>query len=236
MKDLVSLASESLLDMETESDAKTAFHRSVGRRRTLYTVFGKRALDIFIVVFTIILLLPVILVCAAVTALDGHWPFFGHKRVGVNGRQFRCWKVRSMLADSELHLKAHIETDPAARDEWAKTRKLKNDPRITRFGRFLRKSSLDELPQILNVLKGEMSIVGPRPVVRDELALYGKNQRAYLEMRPGITGLWQVSGRNDVSYDERIAFDQEYSDTFSLKRDVSIILQTFRVVLMFRGR
>ena len=229
------MTGDTLPDMETDNDTQTGFSRPLSGDRRLYTVFGKRALDIFIVVFTIVLTLPVVLVCAAVAALDGQWPFFGHKRVGVNGREFQCWKVRSMSAGSELRLKAHIEADPAARDEWAKTRKLKNDPRVTRFGRFLRKSSLDELPQILNVLKGEMSIVGPRPVVRDELALYGMNRRDYLEMRPGITGLWQVSGRNDVSYDERVAFDQEYRDTFSLKRDVSIILQTFRVVLTFRG-
>lgn len=234
MKDFQSLTDASLV-MEIDSVGQTGSSRPSGSSQTFYAVFGKRALDIFIAVSTIVITLPVILFCAAVTALDGQWPFFGHKRVGLNGREFRCWKVRSMVADSEMHLAAHLESDAAARDEWARSRKLKNDPRITRFGMFLRKSSLDELPQILNVLMGEMSIVGPRPVVRDELQLYGSNRRAYLKMRPGITGLWQVSGRNGVSYDDRVGFDQEYSETYSLRRDLTIILQTFRVVVTRNG-
>jgi len=234
MKDFESMTGV-LSDLEIHSNGRAGLSGSSGSRKVFYASSGKRVLDICIVLFTITLTLPVILLCAAVTALDGQWPFFGHMRVGKDGREFRCWKVRSMVADAEMCLAAHLEADAAAREEWARSRKLKKDPRITRFGTFLRKSSLDELPQILNVLKGEMSIVGPRPVVRDELALYGLNRRAYLKMRPGITGLWQVSGRNATSYDDRVGFDQDYSTTFSLRRDLTIILQTIRVVILRNG-
>ena len=140
-----------------------------------------------------------------------------------------------MSAGAQERLQTYLDENPEAREEWEKTRKLKDDPRITRVGRFLRKSSLDELPQIFNVLKGEMSIVGPRPVVKDELALYGRNSHAYLAMRPGITGLWQVSGRNEVNYDDRVAFDKAYCDTCSLQRDLAIILKTFKVVVLRNG-
>lgn len=200
-----------------------------------YRAFGKRALDVFIVLFTLPLTLPAIVICACLVALDGRWPFFGHRRVGKNGRVFSCWKVRSMCAGAQERLQAHLDANPEAKAEWEATRKLKDDPRITRVGRFLRKSSFDELPQIFNVLKGEMSIVGPRPVVQDELALYGHNSQAYLAMRPGITGLWQVSGRNDVGYDDRVALDKAYRDSCSFKRDLDIIFKTFRVVVVRNG-
>ena len=234
MRDFAGATGTALLERETSVDPQVGFATSANGGR-FYLKLGKRALDIFVVLFTIWMTLPVILICAAVTMLDGGLPFYGHRRVGLNGREFRCWKVRSMVSDSAARLDARLATDPDARAEWDASRKLKHDPRVTRFGRFLRTSSLDELPQIFNVLMGEMSIVGPRPVVRDELALYGLKRRGYLEMRPGITGLWQISGRNEVSYAARVAFDQEYRDTFSLRRDVAIIFQTFRVVLMRNG-
>lgn len=200
-----------------------------------YQSVGKRILDVFIVFITLPITLPTIIICAFVVALDGRWPFFGHKRVGISGLEFKCWKVRSMNAGAEKRLQAYLDEKPEARDEWEKTRKLKHDPRITRVGRFLRKSSLDELPQIFNVLKGEMSIVGPRPVVKEELALYGRNSNAYLKMRPGITGLWQVSGRNEIDYDHRVAFDKAYGETCSLKRDIAIMLKTLKVVVVRNG-
>lgn len=236
MEHIRGLSIDALVDHEVIVDEEKArLSRPGAEKKSFYSRFGKRILDLSIIVATCWLTLPVIAICALITALDGKSPFFGHKRVGQNGREFRCWKVRSMVADAEARLQAYLDADPVARVEWEATRKLKDDPRITRFGRFLRKSSLDELPQIFNVLKGEMSIVGPRPVVRDELALYGHKRWAYLEMRPGITGLWQVSGRNEVSYDERVAFDKEYRDSFSFTRDLGIILNTFRVVLVRNG-
>lgn len=202
----------------------------------IYRALGKRALDLFIVICTVWFTIPVIFICAAITALDGHCPFFGHKRVGRRGQEFRCWKIRSMVVDSAALLEELLAADPAARAEWDATQKLKKDPRITRIGRFLRKSSLDELPQIFNILKGEMSIVGPRPVLLVELDRYGeKGRKAYLDMLPGITGMWQVSGRNDVSYEERVALDLQYHAVKSLKQDILIILRTFGVVLMRNG-
>ncbi|NEX48831.1 sugar transferase [Rhodobacter sp. ETT8] len=234
MKNSQTAATEAFLDGDGlyRGGAGASGGRGSGR---VYAGGGKRVLDIFIVLFTLPFTVPVILICAALVALDGRWPFFGHKRVGMNGREFRCWKVRSMAAGAQERLQAYLDANPEARAEWEKTRKLKHDPRITRIGHFLRKSSLDELPQVFNVLKGEMSIVGPRPVVKDELALYGRDAHAYLAMRPGITGLWQVSGRNEVDYEARVAFDKTYRDSCSLARDVSIILRTFRVVVVRNG-
>jgi exopolysaccharide production protein ExoY len=200
-----------------------------------YAQFGKRILDLTVVLALAWLVMVVVALCAAIAALDGGWPFYGHRRVGLNGKEFRCWKIRSMVVDSQARLQAHLDADPAARWEWDTTRKLKSDPRITRFGRFLRRSSLDELPQLLNVLLGEMSIVGPRPVPRDELGLYGAGSHAYLALRPGITGLWQVSGRNDVSYATRVALDQQYCDTHSLGLDLRIIVKTLGVVFGRNG-
>jgi len=202
---------------------------------TMYSTIGKRLLDIAIVLTSMWILVPVILVLSAITMLDGKSPFFGHRRVGRDGVEFRCWKVRSMVADAEGRLAAHLKTEPNARMEWEATRKLKDDPRVTRFGQFIRKTSLDELPQILNVLLGTMSIVGPRPIVRNELVLYGCHTNSYLQLRPGITGLWQVSGRNEVGYDKRVAFDREYNATMSFSRDIAIIWRTVRVVLARSG-
>lgn len=196
---------------------------------------AKRALDIFLLLLALGFVLPIIGFCALIASLDGGSPFFGHKRIGLNGREFRCWKIRSMVVDSQARLAAHLAAHPEARREWDATRKLTDDPRITRFGRFLRKSSLDELPQLFNVFLGQMSLVGPRPVPRDELAMYGASQQAYLDLRPGITGLWQVNGRNSVSYGTRVALDREYRRTQSLKLDLMIIFKTGGVVLNRSG-
>lgn len=202
---------------------------------SLYASFGKRQLDLLIVIATLPFTLTVILICALVVVLDGKTPFFPHNRIGREGRVFQCWKLRSMVADAESRLENFLASNPAARAEWEMSHKLVNDPRITRFGAFLRKSSIDELPQIWNVLKGEMSIVGPRPVTETEMSRYGAWKSAYLALRPGITGLWQVSGRNQTSYDRRVAMDVDYRSTYSLWRDVAIILRTFRVVLIRNG-
>lgn len=201
----------------------------------IYRRAGKRKLDLLIVLASAWLTVPLILIFAAIAARDGHRPFFGHNRVGRNGQEFRCWKIRTMVPNAEAKLAAYLDADPEARVEWNATRKLKNDPRIIRFGQFIRKTSLDELPQLLNVLLGQMSIVGPRPVVRDELSLYGADRTSYLALRPGITGLWQVSGRNNATYEERVGFDVEYRNTISLIQDLKIIIRTLRVVMVRNG-
>ena len=167
---------------------------------------------------------------------DGGPGFFGHRRIGQNGKVFRCWKIRTMVVDAETKLRDHLAKNPAAAEEWERDRKLENDPRITKLGNFLRKSSLDELPQIWNVLRGDMSFVGPRPIVRSEMNKYGVYRNAYKTMKPGITGLWQVSGRNDISYDERIGLDLEYMQTVSFFKDLELVAKTGTAVLSRTGK
>jgi len=181
-------------------------------------------------------LLPVILVLCTLVAMDGGLPIFGHRRIGKGGREFRCWKIRTMVVDAEERLKKHLADNPEAAAEWEQNFKLENDPRITRMGRFLRKSSLDELPQLFKVFRGEMSFVGPRPVVRDELLRYGLHQQVYMSMRPGVTGLWQVSGRNDVAYDQRVSMDVQYAREVSLVQDARIVAKTVTSVLSLTGK
>lgn len=197
----------------------------------IYRRFGKRILDITIVFLSYPLVFPIILLCTLAVMSDGASPFFGHKRVGRNGKTFRCWKLRTMVPDAEARLEKLLATDEAARQEWQTTFKLKNDPRITRIGNFLRKSSLDELPQIWNVVLGDMSIVGPRPVPVTELQMYGSRRDVYLAMRPGLTGAWQISGRNDVAYDERVQLDVGYFRNVCLRLDLKIIFKTFKTVV-----
>ncbi|HEY4069773.1 MAG TPA: sugar transferase [Burkholderiaceae bacterium] len=166
---------------------------------------------------------------------DGAPVLYAHYRVGHGGRLFRCMKFRSMLRNSEQLLADHLRDDPLARAEWARDQKLSNDPRITAVGHFLRRSSLDELPQLFNVLRGEMNLVGPRPITVAELTRYGKVRWHYLSVRPGITGLWQVSGRNNTTYDERVALDQRYVDQRSVWLDLAILAKTLRVVVLREG-
>ncbi|WP_245584698.1 sugar transferase [Salipiger mucosus] len=204
--------------------------------RTFYTVVAKRIFDIALAVALLPVLLPVISVLWAMTARDGGPGFFGHRRIGRNGKVFRCWKIRTMVPDAEARLAEHLMSNPEAAAEWARDHKLQNDPRITKMGGFLRSTSLDELPQIWNVLRGEMSFVGPRPVVRSEMKKYGHARTAYLSLKPGITGLWQVSGRNDVSYEERVAMDLQYLQTVSFLTDLRLIALTGMSVLDRTGR
>jgi lipopolysaccharide/colanic/teichoic acid biosynthesis glycosyltransferase len=180
--------------------------------------------------------LPVLLlVAAAVFLQDGGPVIFAHSRIGRNGKPFRCYKFRSMRIDAETRLAEVLAADPLARAEWARTHKLKRDPRVTPLGDFLRKSSLDELPQFLNVIRGEMSLVGPRPIVEAERAKYGRRFQSYCAVKPGITGLWQVSGRNDVSYRTRVALDTCYAKNKSLALDLYILVMTIPCVLRSRG-
>ena len=162
--------------------------------------------------------------------------FFAHTRIGKDGKAFPCYKFRSMVVNSKEMLEKHLAENPEAKAEWEREFKLKNDPRITPIGQILRKSSLDELPQIFNVLRGEMSLVGPRPVVQEELdKYYGTAVKEYCSVKPGITGLWQVSGRSDVDYPERVAMDVEYVRTRNLWKDIVILYKTFDVVLNKKG-
>jgi exopolysaccharide production protein ExoY len=197
---------------------------------------AKRAMDIAGAGLLLLLALPVFLVIAALVRMDGGRVFYAHPRVGRGGRAFGCLKFRSMVADADRRLAALLERDPTARAEWEASRKLRNDPRVTWIGRVLRATSLDELPQLVNVLKGEMSLVGPRPVQAAELAAYyGAAAQHYLSVRPGITGPWQVSGRSDTSYAQRVALDVGYVTHPSLAQDVKILLRTPLAVLARRG-
>lgn len=195
-----------------------------------------RLLDIFISLAVLIFFFPVLALVAVGVKLQDNGPiFFGHTRIGCHGQEFKCFKFRSMLVDAEARLQRLLEADPAARAEWAQDHKLKNDPRITAFGMLLRKTSIDEFPQLWNVLKGDMSLVGPRPIVRTEIRKYGKSFRQYASVRPGLTGLWQVAGRNDVSYTRRVAMDRLFSRRKSVSLYLYILFMTVPAVLMQRG-
>ncbi len=201
-----------------------------------FTPLAKRAMDIAIAAAALVVAAPFFLVVSLLVRADGGSAFYAHQRVGRGGRLFGCLKFRSMVADSQARLEALLASDPAAREEWETTRKLRRDPRITRIGHFLRATSLDELPQLINVLRGDMSIVGPRPVTADELdSFYGAAAAHYLTVRPGITGLWQVSGRSETSYDQRVALDVAYVSQPSLLADLRILLKTPVAVLSRRG-
>src|SRR6056297_3759617 len=203
------------------------------RRRAVYRHGAKRALDIFLVLLMLPVAVPLILIMACLVAFDGGLPIYSQKRIGRGGRIFQMVKIRTMVSGADALLEYHLRKNPKARREWDETQKLKRDPRITRMGYFLRKSSLDELPQLWNVLKGDMSLVGPRPMMVDQKALYPGN--AYFELRPGITGLWQVSERNETSFAERAGFDNRYLATLSFSQDVAILLRTVIVVLRGTG-
>lgn len=195
-----------------------------------------RALDIVIAAAALVFFAPLlVLIAVAIRIADPGPVFFGHRRIGLGGRSFRCWKFRTMVVDAEARLQAILASDPEAAREWAESQKLTYDPRVTRLGNFLRRSSLDELPQFFNVLMGEMSIVGPRPIVETEAARYGEFFALYCLVRPGITGLWQISGRSDVRYFERVLFDVRYISSRNTWRDLRIILLTVPSVLAARG-
>ena len=190
----------------------------------------KRVFDVLGASALLLALTPLFAYVAYKVSRDGGNPFFGHERIGQDGRKFKCYKFRSMVVNAQEVLKDLLARDEQARAEWAKDFKLKNDPRINPIGHFLRRTSLDELPQLWNVLMGEMSLVGPRPVVQAELERYGDDVVYYLMAKPGMTGLWQVSGRNDVDYDTRVYFDAWYVKNWSLWTDIAILFKTISVV------
>jgi lipopolysaccharide/colanic/teichoic acid biosynthesis glycosyltransferase len=198
----------------------------------------KRYFDVIFSLIAILFTLPLSLLIALLIALEDGGPiFYGHRRITMAGKTFKCWKFRTMVRDADKKLKEVLTNNPAAREEWEKTFKLKQDPRITRIGRFLRKSSLDELPQFFNILIGDMSVVGARPIVEEELEHYYKeNAGLYCSLKPGLTGPWQVSTRNDIqNYEEKVEKDLWYLQNISFMLDLKIIIKTVQVVLMSKG-
>lgn len=201
---------------------------------SLWTV--KRGVDVAVALFSLMLGLPLLLGIALAIKLTSRGPiFFGHKRLGFHGRWFSAWKFRTMHPDSDAVLHDYLEKHPEAREEWERDHKLRNDPRITPIGKFLRRSSLDELPQIWNVLCGQMSLVGPRPIVAKEVSKYGNVFRKYASVKPGVTGMWQVSGRNEVSYEERVKLDEFYIANWSPWLDIFILAKTIVVLIRRDG-
>ena len=199
------------------------------------SLFLKDLMDMFLGLALLILAAPVFLAIMAVGGLDGGPIFFSHPRIGVGGRPFRCLKFRTMVVDADRVLEDALAQDPVLAEEWMSSRKLRRDPRVTTFGSFLRKTSLDELPQLLNVLRRDMSLVGPRPIVENEIHFYGDDITHYYATRPGLTGLWQISGRSGVSYMRRVELDTWYVNNRTTWRDVVVLLKTVPVVLRRRG-
>jgi exopolysaccharide production protein ExoY len=196
----------------------------------------KFLMDIIIGSLALLILTPLLLIISLLIKGSDRGPiFYKHTRVGVKGRTFNCLKFRSMAVNADEMLSEYLESNPQARSEWAVHRKLTSDPRVTRLGLFLRTTSLDELPQLFNVMCGKMSLVGPRPVTEEELSRYGDYVALYISVRPGITGLWQVSGRSDCIYAERVQLDARYVSEWRLHKDVLILLKTIPVVLKRQG-
>lgn len=208
--------------------------RSSDRRSArIYRSAFKRPIDMMLVLFSLPFVLPVVVILALLVWRDGGNPFYTQMRIGRNGKHFRMWKLRSMVVNADQRLAAHLEADENARKEWATTQKLRNDPRVTRFGSLLRRSSMDELPQLWNVLKGDMSLVGPRPMMPSQEDMY--DCEAYYRLRPGITGFWQTAGRNATSFADRAWYDERYERDLSFTHDAAIIARTLGVVLRGTG-
>ena len=196
----------------------------------------KRALDLLGAALGGLLISPILLAILVLIKLDSPGSaFYGHTRIGVEGKHFRCWKFRTMHVDAERVLEQYFRKNPRSRAEWERSQKLRDDPRITRTGRFLRKTSLDELPQLWNVLRGEMSLIGPRPIVDAEVSKYGTVFELYRRIRPGMSGLWQISGRSSISYTERVAIDSHYVRNWSFWLDLIILARTVKTVVLGRG-
>lgn len=211
------------------SGIKTVKHSKPWFYRTLF----KRPLDVLLVVLAAPVILPIVLILAFLVLRDGGNPFYTQDRIGRNGKCYRMWKLRSMVVDADQRLSAYLAGNPAAKEEWDQNQKLRNDPRITSFGRVLRRSSMDELPQLWNVLKGDMSLVGPRPMLPEQRDMY--HGEGYYALRPGITGFWQTSGRNDTSFSDRAWYDDRYERNLTLSGDVAIIVRTVGVVMRATG-
>lgn len=200
---------------------------------SFYALHGKRWFDLTLVLVAMPVVLPLIAVITLVMFSCGGAPLYSQMRVGKDGKLFRIWKFRTMVRNADQHLESYLRQNPAARAEWNATQKLKNDPRITRLGRILRKSSIDELPQLWNVLTGTMSLVGPRPMMPTQQSYY--NGASYFQLRPGITGLWQVSARNTCEFANRVHYDEEYGRVISFKTDIQTLTKTVSVVVRATG-
>lgn len=218
---------------DTSFRQRDAESNRIARRKGIYRSYCKRFLDVTLVVLSAPFVLPLIAALAILISQDGGKPFYSQRRVGQGGRLYRLWKLRTMVHGADAKLEAHLAANPEARQEWDATQKLRHDPRITRFGRLLRRTSLDELPQLWNVLIGDMSLVGPRPMMVSQIALYPGE--TYYALRPGITGYWQTSGRNDTTFEARAEYDASYGRDLSLGADLRILARTVGVVLRCTG-
>jgi exopolysaccharide production protein ExoY len=194
----------------------------------------KRALDIAVASVALVLLAPLLLMTGLLIKVTMGGPvLFAHSRIGLNGKVFRCYKFRTMVNNAEERLRRYLDQDPSVAREWQETCKLAQDPRVTSLGQILRKASIDELPQLINVLRGDMSCVGPRPITAIELQRYGARAADYLKTRPGLTGLWQVSGRNSLSYASRVELDGLYVSNWTMLLDLAILIRTIPAILKF---
>ncbi len=216
------------LRKDARFSTRTPWNRHVQPRSAegFYRNGGKRVFDVVLASLLLVLLAPLLAFLMLIVAMDGGAPIFGQTRVGQSGGLFRCLKIRSMRRDADVELVRLLAEDRDAAAEWARDARLSDDPRVTRVGAFLRKASLDDLPKLINVLRGEMSIVGPRPVIMDELDRYVKHAESYMAVKPGLTGLWQTDGRHAMSYDDRVELDVAYAETYGFWRDVEIIFRT----------
>lgn len=221
------------VDTQPKVDALHAQTLQMNGKNPTYRRILKPIFDFAVVLLSIPIWFPVVMIAALLVALDGHNPFYSQKRLGRGGRAFRMWKLRSMVHDADARLEAHLAANPDARAEWNATQKLKNDPRITAVGRILRKTSFDELPQLFNVLIGNMSLVGPRPMMVSQQDLY--HGTSYYALRPGLTGFWQISDRNECRFADRVRFDDAYSRVVSLRTDLTVLFKTVSVVLHGTG-
>jgi Undecaprenyl-phosphate galactose phosphotransferase WbaP len=209
---------------------------STQRLNSRLNLVQKRFLDLAITIVGGLVILPLLLLIALAVKIDSRGPaLYRHKRLGRGGKPFMAVKFRSMVQDADAKLKRYLDANPQARLEWEAGYKLKDDPRVTRVGRFLRRTSIDEFPQLINVLKGEMSLVGPRPIVEAEIAKYGPAYTRFSRLTPGMTGLWQVSGRSDTGYDERVALDSYYCQSWSIWLDIYILARTAGVIFHGKG-
>ncbi|MBU3029849.1 sugar transferase [Paracoccus sp. XHP0099] len=198
-----------------------------------YRKLLKRPLDVLLVVLGAPFIVPIVLVLAFIVLREGGNPFYSQERIGRHGKRYRMWKLRSMVVDADQRLSAYLAENPEARREWEETQKLRDDPRVTRFGRLLRRSSMDELPQLWNVLKGDMSLIGPRPMLPEQEQMY--IGEGYYRLRPGITGFWQTTGRNATSFADRAWYDDRYERSLTLGGDAAILMRTFGVVMRATG-
>ena len=241
-KELNSNLAEEIIEETTIQNSNTGVEEKIDdkiiiKKKTLYLIV-KRFIDIIGALLGMILLVPVTLVIAFIRVIvkEERGPiFYSQKRIGKNGKYFKLYKYRSMIKDADKVLKTYLEENEEAKKEFEEFQKLQNDPRITKLGNFLRKTSLDELPQMLNILKGDISFVGPRPIVDGEIDKYGENREKFLSVKPGLTGYWQVNGRSNTSYEDRMNMELYYVDNCSLWLDIKIFFKTFITVFKKEG-